>query len=219
MQQSQFMVGECYRLITQTGTEEDKGSFLWKIKVSNKIRVFLWKVHLTILRTKKFLARMILIHDVISMKCMQKEETWFHILWECTHAKVIWSKVFAWWGIELNKQISCHGFLFSLCRVVKDINTTAAWHITVAISLWNLWKDRNMRVFQQKDQDLNMIFYCIREEIKFWCMQARLITDRHSNLWCCDPSASIVNAIHEGRNEFINRLVTGFNVVIFCDGA
>lgn len=82
--------------------ERCKWSFIWKLRVPNKIKLFLWKVHMCILPTKGFFARrgVKIKEDDSCIFCNNSDETGFHIFQECHFAVSIWSMVCSWWQLQ-----------------------------------------------------------------------------------------------------------------------
>lgn len=76
--------------------------FIWKLKVPQKIKLFLWKVHLNVLYTKAFLeSRSISIEDSSSCAfCEPDKETVVHIFIKCEVATSLWNQMFQWWQIN-----------------------------------------------------------------------------------------------------------------------
>lgn len=78
------------------GTSSGDWNQIWSSKFPLKIRIFLWKLNLGILPTRKFLSVRI---SNLSLKCVwcdSYEETIDHIFWRCEIARWAWSFIGNW---------------------------------------------------------------------------------------------------------------------------
>jgi hypothetical protein len=64
---------------------------LWKLKIPNAEKNFLWRACHEILPTKASLFRRKITEDALCPICTLEEETCFHILWSCPSARDVWS--------------------------------------------------------------------------------------------------------------------------------
>ena len=73
-------------------------SFVWKIKIPQKIKLFLWKLHLNVLPTKSFILNrgVSVVTGIQCTLCDLMEETVNHLFVECSSAKRIWLHVCSW---------------------------------------------------------------------------------------------------------------------------
>jgi hypothetical protein len=63
---------------------------IWKLKVPNVVKHFLWKALNNLLPTRTNLAKKGVIQDTICPICENKDETVEHILWSCPSSKDVW---------------------------------------------------------------------------------------------------------------------------------
>ena len=69
---------------------------LWKMKVPNKIKIFLWRACSKALPTRCNLLRRKVLEDPTCPHCGTENENTLHALWECTQLRMVWEKVFGW---------------------------------------------------------------------------------------------------------------------------
>ncbi|XP_050240907.1 uncharacterized protein LOC126689771 [Quercus robur] len=80
-------MGECSKL--EEGSQV--WAKVWKMKVSNKIRVFAWRACQNILPTRENLFRRKVAPDAYCERCNQVPESVLHVLWECGAAQDVWA--------------------------------------------------------------------------------------------------------------------------------
>ncbi|KAL4200499.1 hypothetical protein AMTRI_Chr02g211540 [Amborella trichopoda] len=51
----------------------------------------------------------------------------------------------------------------------------ALWHLVVAASLWNLWKERNIQTFEGQSRDLVSCIDCIKHSSIMWAFAVFLV--------------------------------------------
>jgi hypothetical protein len=90
---------------------------IWRMKVPNVEKHFLWKASHEILPTRANLFRRKIIDDPLCPICGLEEETVFHILWQCSSAMDVWSE-----GVR-KFQKSAHGGP-NFLQVVEDMFST-----------------------------------------------------------------------------------------------
>jgi hypothetical protein len=90
------------------GSEPKVGEQIWKtirrLKVTNPMKVFLWKACSNILPTKDNFQRRGIKLDVVCDFCKWEEESVRHVLWDCPAAQDVWGI----YGMKLQKA-QCEG--------------------------------------------------------------------------------------------------------------
>ena len=69
---------------------------LWKMKVPNKIKNFLWHACSDALPTRCNLLRRKVLDYPTCPQCGIDSESTLHALWECNQLRLMWDKVFGW---------------------------------------------------------------------------------------------------------------------------
>ncbi|XP_050245997.1 uncharacterized protein LOC126694011 [Quercus robur] len=64
---------------------------IWKFRLPNKIKVFMWRACHNILPTLERLRQQRIIENALCPICMQAPETIIHALWECGVAQDVWA--------------------------------------------------------------------------------------------------------------------------------
>ncbi|XP_027156460.1 uncharacterized protein LOC113757300 [Coffea eugenioides] len=163
-----YTVGSAYRKLTQTkmhhnkkgGMEEASTSwsnqshglwtYLWKLKVKHKVKIFLWKClsqaqpvrHLIASRTKQ--------GDPIC-RGSEESETIEHVLLRCSYASQVWRLAPIQWDVTLDQQ-SCFNRWWTMVTAAKARREGNDHLSLTANILWLLWKSRNAREFNAKQR-------------------------------------------------------------------
>ena len=69
---------------------------LWKMRVPNKIKNFLWHACSKALPTRCNLLRRKMLEDLTCPHYSIGNESTLHVLWECNRLRIVWEKVFGW---------------------------------------------------------------------------------------------------------------------------
>ena len=193
--------------------------FVWKLKVPQKIKLFLWKVHLGILPTKSLLAsRGVISSDNVACSlCRMERETDVHLLLECELSRQVWNNISAWWFLNslLPKEFS----LKRLWDQSKKFSTKKArqvWKIVVRASLWILWLARNKENFNQVKTDVQSLVATIKQQAKEWCLAFNLIHESSVIWWNGNPMGVLTNSETMQFKELMSKAA---DLVGFVDGS
>lgn len=74
---------------------------IWKMKIPNRIKIFLWKLGNSVLQVRVRLRKFITSIDKKCLFCNEVEETIVHIFWNCNVADSTWLDIQEWWKIKV----------------------------------------------------------------------------------------------------------------------
>lgn len=128
---------------TSSGSNSyEKKSFwsgLWKLKVTGKVRHFMWKACSDSLPTKQNLNKWIILKEDVCQLCQhdsQQSETTLHVLWECEVIRPVWTNYFGY----VNAVKASSG---SNADLVSLIKTQPHLLDIFSVISWLLWNQRN----------------------------------------------------------------------------
>lgn len=120
----------------------------WTLKMPTKAKIFIWMLMNQILIVKVFLKHIILGLEVKCPLCRLEEESQVHLFWSCPFSKKIWDNMRDWWKINLDiEPIKSSLLPVMLCMDIHPGNRDI-WMIMVCLVWWNIWKTRNILIFQ-----------------------------------------------------------------------
>lgn len=98
--------------------------------------------------------------------CGEEEENLDHLLLQCKVAQSCWlsvKRMFYWHG---PLQQSLIEFFESWPRQNRKSTLSSMWNISPSLVIWEIWKERNQRIFQDKKEDERMLVSRINQAIE-----------------------------------------------------
>jgi len=144
------------------------GESIWKAESEGKHKFFAWlMVQCKLLTTDKLLARHWPCNPICSL-CNQEHETAAHLILHCPFARLVWEKMEIWTqqlirppqdGLEI-----IVWWQTELAQLPKKIRRLKA--ALMMYCAWNIWKERNRRVFELKQGTPSEVLHEIKMEIE-----------------------------------------------------
>jgi hypothetical protein len=150
------------------------GSIIWKTWAPPKCRFFAWLAVQNRLWTADRLAKRGWPHTPSCQLCRCTPETARHILFECRYSRRIWSAAASW--------LSCPDLLLSMGtnrpKVLEYWQATAkspssspkGLKTAIMLIAWEIWKERNERVFNGKSSLPSEVMRRIKKEGEAWVL-------------------------------------------------
>jgi len=122
--------------------------------------------------------------------CRKEEETALHLMQACHTGRKIWEKI----AFRCQTEGRIQGDLNMTLRKWKQSPfksnlLNALWCIIPGLTLWNLWKERNRRIFKDQTRPLEKIWNTIHQNIteslslKDWSPEDLPTTPKEINIW------------------------------------
>jgi hypothetical protein len=109
--------------------------------------------------------------------CLSEPETAVHVLANCPATRRVWGKVIATAGLlerNLTPTGSTQQLQDWLCSTTGSLgNRGRCWGALVQLVWWNVWKERNSRIFQNHASSIAEIHTRIIEEATCWSNAAK----------------------------------------------
>lgn len=151
-------------------------SAIWKAKTEGKHRFFTWLlVQEKILTADQLLARNWTCNPICPL-CDQVQESAQHLCLSCVYAQEVWVLVNRW----------SEGLVMIPDRTIELLqwwndafvgmpkNNKRDRASLMIYTVWNIWKERNRRVFQGQSDTPHRVFALIKEEMKMRNMACRV---------------------------------------------
>jgi hypothetical protein len=142
-------------------------SALWKAKAEGKHRFFAW----LLLQSKILTADKLLLWNwpcnPTCMLCDQHAETAEHLTLHCVFSQEVWALVNAWTGGLVpvpQPDLSLESWWNSTLRSATK-NDKRRLATLLIYAAWNLWKERNRRIFDHRSASPSAVLTLIKEEI------------------------------------------------------
>ncbi|XP_026445573.1 uncharacterized protein LOC113346223 [Papaver somniferum] len=171
------MVKSLYDKLNETGVDivslNLPDSFwiaLWKLDISQRIKLFLWKCLQNSLSTNSKLFGKVNDVDPYYTMCGTEIETTENLLLHCPYAKEIWNSSPN--PITLNINIS--STFLELCKDwIKNPRKQISLEL-ILTKMWFIWKEKYNRVFENKATTVKNLAMEIQGHVAFWAQRSNL---------------------------------------------
>ncbi|XP_016164945.1 uncharacterized protein LOC107607510 [Arachis ipaensis] len=154
---------------------EDIASFsftrtVWKGLVPPRVELFIWFVLTGRVNTKERLSRLGVVNqeDVVCVLCNNGVEFGHHLFLACDFSWQVWCA----WLSFVGRQWSCSGTLKehfqSWTELPNSKQERKRWMVSFCAIIWNIWLERNMRIFQNKRKGVDNIIHQSFMNFKEW---------------------------------------------------
>ncbi|XP_015961036.1 uncharacterized protein LOC107485010 [Arachis duranensis] len=154
---------------------EDIASFsftrtVWKGLVPPRVELFIWFALTGRVNTKERLSRLGVVNqeDVICVLCNKGVEVGHHLFLACEFSWQVWCA----WLTFAGRQWSCPGTLKEHFQSWTESSTSKyerkRWMVSFCAIIWNIWLERNMRIFQSKRKGVDVIIHQSFMNFKEW---------------------------------------------------
>lgn len=162
-----FTSTEAYHIIIKGNYIKDKiWERIWQPPIWPKISTFLWLLSHNRTLTWDNLSKRKFGGPSICLNCKIEEESAAHLMHLCPLSRRIWEKV----SFRCQKEVSVRGDINNTLRSWPQqpsqcniLNTL--WKIIPGIVMWNIWKERNRRVFKDQTMDLEQVWTIIKQNL------------------------------------------------------
>jgi hypothetical protein len=142
---------------------------VWKAPVEPKCKFFSWLLLQNKLWTADWLARHGNPANTICQLCHTQQETAFHITAQCTFSTAVWTQLANWMGItSTSPQLSSFNSLkqWWTAMTTTGIGDSKQRACKFIYTVWNLWKERCRRLYDNKAMPLAQLQAVIRLDVK-----------------------------------------------------
>ncbi|KAJ0811025.1 putative RNA-directed DNA polymerase [Helianthus annuus] len=146
----------------------DPNAFEWSKVATAKVNCFAWRAIDGKIPTLEALRRRgVQVGSVMCSACQAGTESADHVIIHCPVARCVWMHVWSWIRVPFRE----HGEGFSARLADKSdwpYNKTKAIYAIYLLTAWHLWRNRNNRIFSNKQTDPSRLVEEIREESFEW---------------------------------------------------
>ncbi|XP_060210980.1 uncharacterized protein LOC132637997 [Lycium barbarum] len=111
------------------------------------------------LLTRDRLASWGITQEVICPLCNVAKETANHLFFACAFSEGIWAKILAWQGIRRFVLEWKDELQYATTRASGNSINACIYRMSIAASIYQLWAERNMRIFQSKSRTPDLNFF------------------------------------------------------------
>jgi zinc-binding in reverse transcriptase len=146
-----------YKLITRPGIKQQFPHIPWKLRIPNKVKLFLWLLFRDRLLTNVNLRkRGWPCGDTCVLCSMVGDEDANYLFLHCSYTRRIWNDIL----LTTVKQLPN-----LLHRMLQDASTYGR---QIAAVCWNIWKERNQRIFHNTRMTTDILFMHVITDTLLW---------------------------------------------------
>ncbi|XP_026410901.1 uncharacterized protein LOC113306142 [Papaver somniferum] len=126
---------------------------LWHLGVLYKCQLFMWKIPKDISHVAARFMSLAKVHNPLCHMCAQSIETSSHLLLQCPYAQAIWSGVSSFILQVANSFGDIQKWIQSWVERNQLVSITRKELLNLAVvTMWHIWKNRCLKVFEDKMQ-------------------------------------------------------------------
>ncbi|WVZ91565.1 hypothetical protein U9M48_037717 [Paspalum notatum var. saurae] len=165
-----FTVSSAYKAQFLGSYSHIKANFVWRARAEPKCKIFAWILLQDKLLTANNLAARGWPHQPSCSLCNGPLETGLHLGLHCPFARAVWDQILAWEEMTLPAQadIASSSSIKNWWEAASSLlpkNQKRDFNGIVIYTLWNLWKERNRRIFESNTLTPLQIALRIKEDV------------------------------------------------------
>ncbi|XP_059067474.1 uncharacterized protein LOC131858294 [Cryptomeria japonica] len=138
----------------------------WHKMVLPKAGAFLWTALHGHILTGERLKLIGIAGPSVCILCKENEETTDHLLFWCSYTKRVWDWLLDKLQYGSVRSQSLKSFLLAWPTCYKKSKWSILWVVSLAMLAWNIWKERNRRVFNEEALPFELLIPKIKVAIE-----------------------------------------------------
>ncbi|XP_059316768.1 uncharacterized protein LOC132067517 [Lycium ferocissimum] len=134
------------------------------------------------LLTRDRLASWGITQDVMCPLCNDENETLNHLFFTCSYAASIWEKLLQWQGMARPILGWVDELHWATTNAQGNSATAAVYRMTLAACVYQVWKERNLRIFENKSRPPAPILRMIIQEVTMRGAMQRKLASKFEKL-------------------------------------
>jgi hypothetical protein len=148
---------------------------IWRCWAPGKCEFFLWTAAMDRILTADALQRRGWENNYFCQLCFRNLETPWHLLTECPWSRQVWSALASYSHITALNPSSWTGInsiseWLLLCHQNSPADKRKGAQSLILLAAWEIWKERNRRIFQHEELSVAGLVTRIRDEAILWNM-------------------------------------------------
>uniref|UniRef100_A0A453PZ75 Reverse transcriptase zinc-binding domain-containing protein n=1 Tax=Aegilops tauschii subsp. strangulata TaxID=200361 RepID=A0A453PZ75_AEGTS len=155
-------------------TYNTNNATIWKMWAPPKCKFFAWLVLQNRVWTADRLTRRGWPNCGLCPLCKQVQESAAHLLFQCRFSGRVWNEITVWLGIHHYTPLTWRNEDSVRARWIKavgagDQHRKALASVMMLVS-WEIWKERNARIFRNMAAPTTIVVSRIKEEARLWAL-------------------------------------------------
>jgi mannosylglycoprotein endo-beta-mannosidase len=164
-----------YLMQFEGAISSDFCSSIWRSWAPGKCKFFMWTATLDRILTADALQRRGWENNYFCQLCFRNLETPWHLITECTWSRKVWSALATMSNspslLPSNwNQATTLSDWIQICRMNSPTEKRKGVHSLLLLATWEIWRERNRRIFQHEELSVEALVVRIRDEAALWNM-------------------------------------------------
>ena len=169
-----YTAASAYKAQFLGSTREVHLNSIWRTWAPPKCKLFAWLILQERVWTSDRLARRGWEHSPDCLLCHQTLETAKHLLTDCRYTRRIWEYISTWaeqpnWQPRVWRPYSSVQDWWDMITTSTTVSRKAGRSLTLLV-IWELWKERNARVFRRREASTLTLMTNIKAEAAAWML-------------------------------------------------
>ncbi|XP_020270915.1 uncharacterized protein LOC109846100 [Asparagus officinalis] len=155
-------VSSVYSFLVQPAQQVHWANTVWNNIHYPKHSFILWLAVQSRLITQDRLCRMGILNANQCVLCTNSQETCHHLFFECQYSSTVWNMVMVWMNFSWKSCIWDSIIHWFSLRLNKRGFVENLKRLAFGITVYFIWQERNLRIFQGKSMQPDMLFKAIK---------------------------------------------------------
>lgn len=170
----EYTTSSAYEAQFHTSTPSDMERLIWKTWAPPKCKFFSWIAYQNRLWTADRLTARGWSNQKVCVLCHMYDETLLHLLSKCRYTTRLWDKIFDWAAMNIPPRGDWSAFSsisewWSHLGSMPGMPRKGFRSLIILVS-WEVWKERNGRIFQRNFKSLDQLLCKIKDEVRCWTL-------------------------------------------------
>jgi hypothetical protein len=169
----EYMAKSAYHMQFQGSTRSNFKALIWRVWAPSRCKFSIWLMLQNRVWKADRLLRREWPNEYFCPLCIRNLETIAHLLKECPFTRSTWERINSWASLpSLHPQQWDDGAMlvawFGSLSVARPASAAKGIRSLVTLDCWSVWCERNTRIFQKGERNVDQVVAAIQCEARQW---------------------------------------------------
>lgn len=180
--QGVYTAKSAYSMLMTAGGVKWEFCKIWKYSIPPSVRIFIFLLQEDKLLTRDVMHRRNFNCNLDCVMCRTgHSETAIHLFFNCSYSKSVWEKLETYAGTSILVRGNSIPEIWSKSsdKFSRGARIRIRWQTIFVATCWFIWKQRNAKIFENKQHPIDVVSYWIIQEASLWenhCKKRKLKT-------------------------------------------